>query len=112
MRSTLVLLVRHGQTPTTDKILPGQAPGLHLAEAGQRQADMVAARIDRLPKVAAVYASHLERARETALPIARLRGLDGALLDTQLVGHGPAAVAFDGEMIWVTNSGSRTVSRR
>src|SRR2546428_5172334 len=75
MRPTLVLLVRHGLTPTTGKILPGQAPGLHLAEDGRRQADVVAARIDRLPKVAAVYASQLERARETAMPIARLRGL-------------------------------------
>src|SRR2546428_6579752 len=75
MRSTLVLLVRHGLTPTTGKILPGQAPGLHLAEAGQRQANVVAARIDKLPKVAAVYASQLERARETALPIARTHGL-------------------------------------
>src|SRR2546428_6279210 len=75
MRSTLVLLVRHGLTPTTGKILPGQAPGLHLAEAGQRQANVVAARIDRLPKVAAVYASQLQRARETAMPIARTHGL-------------------------------------
>src|SRR5262245_62237353 len=75
VRSTLVLLVRHGQTPTTGKVLPGQAPGLHLAEEGQRQANVVAARIDKLPKVAAVYASQLERARETALPIARNHGL-------------------------------------
>ena len=75
MRPTLVLLVRHGQTPTTGKVLPGQAPGLHLAEEGQRQANVVAARIDKLPKVAAVYASQLERARETALPIARTHGL-------------------------------------
>src|SRR2546426_11021691 len=75
MRPTLVLLVRHGQTPTTGKVLPGQASGLHLAEEGQRQANVVAARIDKLPKVAAVYASQLERARETALPIARNHGL-------------------------------------
>jgi probable phosphomutase (TIGR03848 family) len=75
VRSTLVLLVRHGLTPTTGKILPGQAPGLHLAEEGQRQASVVAARIDRLPKVEAIYASQLERARETAAPIARARGL-------------------------------------
>jgi probable phosphomutase (TIGR03848 family) len=75
MRSTLVLLVRHGLTPTTGKILPGQAPGLHLAEEGQRQASVVAARIDQLPKVEAIYASQLERARETAAPIARARGL-------------------------------------
>jgi probable phosphomutase (TIGR03848 family) len=75
MRPTLVLLVRHGKTPTTGKVLPGQAPGLHLAEEGQRQANVVAARIDKLPKLAAVYASQLERARETAMPIARARGL-------------------------------------
>jgi len=29
--ATLVLLVRHGQTPTTGKLLPGRAPGLHLS---------------------------------------------------------------------------------
>jgi probable phosphomutase (TIGR03848 family) len=75
VRPTLVLLVRHGQTPTTGKVLPGQAPGLHLAEEGQRQANAVAARIEKLPKIAAVYASQLERARETAMPIARAHGL-------------------------------------
>src|SRR4030095_5827271 len=75
MRPTLILLVRHGKTPTTGKVLPGQAPGLHLAEEGQRQANVVAARIDKLPKLAAVYASQLERARETAMPIARTHGL-------------------------------------
>ncbi|MDQ3293777.1 MAG: phosphoglycerate mutase, partial [Actinomycetota bacterium] len=26
---TLLLLVRHGQTPTTGAVLPGRAPGLH-----------------------------------------------------------------------------------
>ena len=57
------------------KFSRGRRPGLHLAEEGQRQANVVAARIDKLPKVAAVYASQLERARETALPIARTHGL-------------------------------------
>src|SRR4029450_3134960 len=75
MRSTLVLLVRHGLTPTTGKILPGQAPGLHLAEEGQRQASVVAARLGRRPKGEAIYPSQLERARQTAAPIARARGL-------------------------------------
>lgn len=73
--STLVLYVRHGQTPTTGKLLPGRAPGLHLAEAGIAQAEAVAARIATLKKVDAIYASPLERARETAAPIARARGL-------------------------------------
>lgn len=72
--STLVLLVRHGQTPTTGKILPGRASGLHLAEAGNSQARRVAERLAELPKVDAVYASPLERARETAAPIGRALG--------------------------------------
>lgn len=73
--ATLVLLVRHGQTPTTGATLPGRAPGLHLAEAGRKQAEAVARRIGPLAKVSAVYASPLERARETAAPIARARRL-------------------------------------
>jgi probable phosphomutase (TIGR03848 family) len=68
--STLVLLVRHGQTATTGTLLPGRAAGLHLADAGRAQAGLVAARIAELKNVAAVYASPLERARETAAPIA------------------------------------------
>src|SRR6266498_2010645 len=72
---TLVLLVRHGQTPTTGRHLPGRAPGLHLSEAGQAQADLAAKRIAELKRVDAVYSSPLERARETALPIAAALGL-------------------------------------
>lgn len=69
--STVILLVRHGQTPTTGKVLPGRAAGLHLAEAGTSQAHRVAERIAELPRVDAIYASPLERARETAAPIAK-----------------------------------------
>jgi len=74
VKSTLVLLVRHGQTPTTGASLPGRAPGLHLAETGRAQAQAAAARIGTLPAVAAVYASPLERTRETAAPIAKAFG--------------------------------------
>ena len=73
--STLVLLVRHGQTPTTGKVLPGRAPGLHLADAGNQQAQRAAERIAELKTVDAIYASPLERARETAAPIAAARGM-------------------------------------
>jgi probable phosphomutase (TIGR03848 family) len=73
--STLILMVRHGQTPTTGTSLPGRAPGLHLAETGQQQAEAVAARIAELDRVDAIYASPLERARETAAPIGKARGL-------------------------------------
>ena len=73
------MLVRHGQTPTTGSVLPGRAPGLHLAEEGVAQAEAVAERVARLPRVDAVYASPLERTRETARPIARARGLKVAV---------------------------------
>src|SRR5262245_17469072 len=92
--ATVVLLVRHGTTETTGKELPGRAPGLHLADTGRRQAEDVAARIGAMaqppaddrprgngqqpkpPRVAAVYASPLERTRETAAPIAQALGLE------------------------------------
>ncbi len=71
----LVLLVRHGQTPTTGDVLPGRAPGLHLATEGVEQARRVAERVAGLGRVEAVYASPMERAVETAAPIARACGL-------------------------------------
>ncbi|CAN5244671.1 histidine phosphatase family protein [soil metagenome] len=71
----MVLFVRHGETPTTGKTLPGRAPGLHLADTGLAQAQAAAERIAPMAKVAAVYASPLERTRETAAPIARALGL-------------------------------------
>ena len=71
-----MLLVRHGTTPTTGKMLPGQAAGLHLSEKGHAQAAAAGERIAALTKApSAVYASPLERARETAAPIARALGL-------------------------------------
>ena len=74
-RSTVVLFVRHGQTPTTGKVLPGRTAGLHLAPAGVAQADAAAGRIAQLPRIDALYVSPLERARETAAPIARAIGV-------------------------------------
>jgi probable phosphomutase (TIGR03848 family) len=76
---TLVLFVRHGQTPTTGKVLPGRARGLRLSDKGQQQAERAAERIAVLQtdarKIAAVYASPLERTQETAKPIASALGL-------------------------------------
>lgn len=72
---TTILLVRHGQTPTTGKVLPGRAKGLSLADEGRQQADIAAQRIGELKRVDAIYSSPLERAKETAAPIARTRGL-------------------------------------
>ncbi|MBT2597086.1 MSMEG_4193 family putative phosphomutase [Arthrobacter sp. ISL-72] len=72
--STLLLLVRHGETPTTGAVLPGRAPGLHLSDRGRAQAERVAERLLGLT-VDAVYSSPLERTRETAEPAATSAGL-------------------------------------
>jgi probable phosphomutase (TIGR03848 family) len=72
-KPTTLLLVRHGQTPTTGQSLPGRAPGLHLSEAGHKQAAEVAERLASFPKIDAIYSSPLERTRETAAPLAKQR---------------------------------------
>lgn len=79
-----MLLVRHGRTPTTGSVLPGRALGLHLSDEGRAQAEAVAGRIRALHDatsaregaagVTAVYASPMERTRETAAPIAKALG--------------------------------------
>ena len=87
-RGTLVLLVRHGETPTTGKLLPGRAKGLHLSDVGRGQAEAVAERLSVLPQIDAIYASPLERTRETAKPIGVALGLpvttDRGLLEADI----------------------------
>ena len=87
-RPTVVLLVRHGQTPTTGKLLPGRAGGLHLSDTGQAQAAAVGERLKAVPKIEAIYASPLERTRETAAAIAKAIGLrvklDKGLLEVDI----------------------------
>jgi len=74
-KPTTIAFVRHGQTPTTGKVLPGRAKGLHLSEQGQAQARAAADRLGAYAKVTALYASPLERTRETAAPIAKALAL-------------------------------------
>ncbi len=69
--TTYVLFVRHGMTPTTGKVLPGRAPGLHLTEAGRAEAAELGRRLGDLGRVRALYSSPIERAVETADEISR-----------------------------------------
>jgi probable phosphomutase (TIGR03848 family) len=72
--TTTIVLLRHATTPATGKRLGGRTPGVHLDEAGREQARAAARRLASLP-VSAVYASPLERTRETAADVARRHGL-------------------------------------
>jgi probable phosphoglycerate mutase len=72
--ATTIFLVRHAAHDRVDRILCGRMPGVTLGEVGRRQAGDVARRLST-ENLAAVYTSPLERARETAEPIAEASGL-------------------------------------
>src|SRR4051812_28936003 len=74
---TRFLLVRHAAIDAHGRSLPGRSPGVHLNALGRQQAQALAQRLSGLP-VAALYSSPLERAVETAEPIATLLGLQTA----------------------------------
>ncbi len=64
------MLIRHGENEFTKKgRLAGRMPGVHLNERGKQQAQELAAALQHVP-IKAVYSSPLERAVETAEPIA------------------------------------------
>lgn len=67
---TRFLLIRHATNSTVDKRFAGRMAGVHLNEEGQAQAQALANRLSGLP-IHAVYSSPLERAIETAEPLAQ-----------------------------------------
>src|SRR3972149_10656886 len=72
---TDILLIRHGENDYTKKgKLAGWLPGVHLNETGLAQAHAVAERLAKAP-VKAIYSSPLERALETASPLAKAKKL-------------------------------------
>ena len=66
---TRVHVVRHGEVHNPTGVLYGRMPGFHLSEVGRGQAVAVAAALAERD-VVAVIASPLQRAQETAAPIA------------------------------------------
>jgi probable phosphoglycerate mutase len=74
MAATTIVLLRHATTAATGRRLGGRKPGVHLDAPGRAQAVAAARRLAALP-VSAVYASPLERTRETAAAVARTHGL-------------------------------------
>jgi probable phosphomutase (TIGR03848 family) len=65
----MIHLIRHGETDTVGKTVSGWAPGVHLNRAGVMQATRLAARLAGAG-IVAIYSSPLERAVETAQPLA------------------------------------------
>jgi len=74
-RQTTVHLLRHGEVHNPSGVLYGRMDGYHLSDRGRQMAQRVADTIgDR--DIVHVVASPLERAQETAQPIARARGVE------------------------------------
>jgi broad specificity phosphatase PhoE len=73
--STIVHLLRHGEVENPQRVMYGRLPGYHLSAAGRGMADAAADFFAERP-VVALYCSPLERAQETARPVAERLGLD------------------------------------
>ena len=77
MSDKLLHLVRHGEVHNPDLVLYGRIPGFRLSERGHEMAEAAALELagsDR--KVVALYASPLERAQQSARPIASALSLE------------------------------------
>ncbi len=70
-----LLLIRHAHNDWIGTGIAGWTPGVHLNERGRLQAERLAQRLAVLP-LEAVYSSPLERAQETAAPLAARLGLE------------------------------------
>jgi broad specificity phosphatase PhoE len=72
---TRIHLLRHGEVHNPDGVLYGRLPGYHLSERGNAMANRIAETVaDR--DIRWLVSSPLERARETAAPIAQKLGLE------------------------------------
>jgi broad specificity phosphatase PhoE len=99
---TIVHLVRHGEVYNPDGVLYGRLPGFKLSDRGQQQALVVAEHL-RGNDVVHVACSPMERAQQTAAPIAASHRLD-AEIDERLI---EAANVFEGKKVSVGDGALR-----
>ncbi|MCC6148069.1 MAG: MSMEG_4193 family putative phosphomutase [Anaerolineaceae bacterium] len=69
-----LLLIRHGENDLVGKGLAGRLPAVHLNAKGREQAQTLADNLAGAP-ICAIYSSPLERAIETAQPLAERLGI-------------------------------------
>lgn len=80
MERTTVFLIRHGITDAVGTHLVSRTPGIHLTAEGRAQAERVRDRLSSRP-LHAIYSSPIERALETAEPLAAASQLPVTILD-------------------------------
>jgi broad specificity phosphatase PhoE len=90
--SSIVHVIRHGEVENPEKILYGRQPGWRLSQRGEEMAQVIADWSKSID-LGAVHASPLQRAQETAAPIARAHSLN-ITTDEKLI---EAANIFEGK---------------
>ena len=96
--TTVVHLLRHGEVHNPEKVLYGRLPGFRLSEAGEQMARDAARWFSGIaadPSITHLVASPLERAQQTAAPIAEALGLPIAT-DDRLI---ESASDFEGQRV-------------
>lgn len=102
---TVVHLLRHGEVDNPEGVLYGRLPGYHLSELGRKMADRVAEYLAD-HDIAHVVSSPLERAQETAAPLARVHDLE-VTVDERLI---EAGNVFQGQVFGVGDGALRKPS--
>lgn len=104
MTTTVVHLMRHGEVHNPEGVLYGRLPGYVLSDLGHEMAQKVADWIvqERL-NITHLVASPLERAQQTAAPIAKHLGLD-IVVDPRVI---EAANRFEGKTFGVGDGALR-----
>jgi broad specificity phosphatase PhoE len=90
--STTVHVARHGEVENPEKILYGRQPGWRLSTRGQQMAETLG-EWSKSINVGALHVSPLQRAQETAAPIARAHDIE-ITTDERLI---EAANVFEGK---------------
>lgn len=81
--TTTVHLLRHGEVHNPDRVLYGRLPGFRLSELGVAQAAVAAEYLAERP-IGHIVSSPLQRAQETAAPLAALTGRE-VRIDERLI---------------------------
>jgi broad specificity phosphatase PhoE len=89
-----VHLLRHGEVHNPERVLYGRLPGYRLSELGQAQARLAADYLAARP-IGYLVSSPLERAQQTAAPLAEALGLEVAV-DERLI---EAANQLEGKQV-------------
>ena len=90
--SSTVHVVRHGEVENPQKVLYGRQPGWRLSNRGQEMAEVIG-EWSKSINLGALHVSPLQRAQETAAPIARAHGIT-ITTDDRLI---EAANIFEGK---------------